>query len=332
MRVLITLIGDQEVKNIAHSNLDNKKKTQKKITKQLTRRFTRNTTLNDKVLKTIKSVPIKEVSINQKKGNIPAYILEKYTDPNETINTSILPDIFLNIENNRVDNQYSLAKSSNVELPVVQESYQIKDIIPKKVFAKLNKHIKNSELMKIKNFKMNESNYRSNISPHKTSDLQKLKIKEISSDNVNLIEYLNGKTTITEHFLKEISSHSEERLKKLNKICQIVLYNKQQEKLFSHLLKNKMEAKNIKTQNDYKEGLKTMEKRLMQYNLILKRNERPPEDKENYTYLHREIQQKYWSKLKLNRIDRSIQLSESSKQNLTHNKSSYTSDKNSTII
>ena len=109
------------------------------------------------------------------------------------IELSQLPDIYLSL---------SSSQTSSNTLPMLKNKYSLKEIINEKVFQKLDTKIKQDQYINNHDLIVDYTSFRKQKNDQKVFDeIEKDKKKEIDANNSNLIEYLMGKTTISDKML-----------------------------------------------------------------------------------------------------------------------------------
>ena len=129
-------------------------------------------------------------------------------------------------------------------------------------------------------------------------DIEKHKKKKIDVNNSNLVEYLMGKTTITDKLLANINSYNEKRMNKINKICQKILAKNEQEKLFQQEVKQIMKNKEIKEREQTRLKMIQMNNDISSFykKISAKYNYGGVSKKDNFLIIHKDFVDKYWKK------------------------------------
>lgn len=128
--------------------------------------------------------------------------------------------------------------------------------------------------------------------------------KNIKSDRFSLISYLNTKKNITPITLRAISKLTEEEIDHKDKICQIILYNKEKENLFKNVTENKIKINKL----TYINNMKRITTDIEVSSRILDKYHNRVKKYEPYIELHDDIQrhwknanyQRFFHKHKLN--------------------------------
>ena len=201
----------------------------------------------------------KIVNIAETKLKIPPIMEEKYTkieSKEKDYDQQVIPDVFLSI-NKSIDS--NLSSSNNSKLPIIRSSFPIKYVIKPESYKKLENDIKKQqEDLVIKGKKVNDTCFRSEVFEDPKKIFDKNSSKEINAENRNLIMYLNSDETISNQYMDKLNKYNDERLKKLNKICQSAFYYRDQSALIEKFIKQKLIHDAVQTSEYYKEKLDEM--------------------------------------------------------------------------
>ena len=205
-----------------------------------------------------------EISLKERKLKIPYEIEEKYnkSNTNNSIdsNKQVIPDILYDINKSmELDNRNN---SSNSKLPIIRNSYPIKYIINPLSYKKLEKDVKNKISLIKKGKKLTEDNFRSHVYEDPKKIFDKNNSFEIHAENRNLIMYLNNDETISNSYIAKLNKYNNEKIKKLNKICQSAFFYKKQGESINNYIKQKLKNDVIQVNDYYKNKLKQMKKDL----------------------------------------------------------------------
>ena len=201
----------------------------------------------------------KIVNIAETKLKIPPIMEEKYTkieSKEKDYDQQVIPDVFLSI-NKSIDS--NLSSSNNSKLPIIRSSFPIKYVIKPETYKKLEEDIKKQqENLVIKGKKVNDNCFRSEVFEDPKKLFDKNSLKEIHAENRNLIMYLNSDETISNQYMDKLNRYNNDRLKKLNKICQSAFYYRDQTALIEKYIKQKLIHDAVQTSEYYKEKLDEM--------------------------------------------------------------------------
>ena len=211
-----------------------------------------------------KAKNFKMVNIAESKLKIPPIMEEKYTkveSNNQNFDQQVIPDVFLSINKSIESNINS--SSNNSKLPIIRSSFPIKYVIKPESYKKLEKDVKiKEESLKTRNKELNENCFRSQVFEDPKKIFDKNSSKEIFAENRNLIMYLNSDDTISNKYMEKLNKYNEERIKKLNKICQSAFYYRDQGAVIEKFIKQKLRSDAVQTSEYYKEKLEEMKNNL----------------------------------------------------------------------
>ena len=206
----------------------------------------------------------KEISLKEKKLKIPFEIEEKYTKSINDISIDssqqVIPDVLYDISKTmESDNRNN---SSNTKLPIIRSSYPIKYILNPLSYKKLENDVKTKISLLKRGKKLTEDNFRSMVYEDPKKIFDKNNSFEIHAENRNLIMYLNNDETISNSYIAKLNKYNNERIKKLNKICQSAFYYKDQGVIINNYIKQKLKNDAIQVSDYYKNKLGEMKKDL----------------------------------------------------------------------
>ena len=143
---------------------------------------------------------------------------------------------------------------------------------------------------------MTEDNFRSKVVPNPLLNLEEALKNEIQTENVNLISYLNKSKDIKFPFVERLSSHDNEKIKRLNKISQKTMLIKDQEKVIINKIRSKLKGVFRQSSEEYKKGLETLRDKLNRYESIIKEEEKKKINKRDRYLNHYNEAEKDWVK------------------------------------
>ena len=206
--------------------------------------------------------------LNHEYLDIPFLMSKKYNDNNNNSSqkTNSVPDLFYSI-NETIDKEIT-NKSRNIKLPVIRTSFPIKYIINPYSYKKLENEVK-CKRDNLKRVKLNENNFRSEYYDDPVKKFERSVSSEIKIQNKNLIMYLNEDNDISNNFIKQLSNFNDEKLIKLNKICQKLFLFKNKNQNIQKNIKDKLNEDTVKINNTYKNRLNELKKDLEKSKSIL---------------------------------------------------------------
>ena len=177
------------------------------------------------------------------------YDSDKYNDSFIVKQTN---DILLNIsnKNDSINNNNSY---------YIKENFTLGEIINEKCFQQLKKKLLKEQLINQHNKIINENDFRKNYDSNKIFDeIEKGKSTKINVNNNSLIEYLYNKKSISETLINNLANYKEDKLKKINKICQKFILGQEKEKIFFEKSKEKIKLDKRKEEEECKKDLESM--------------------------------------------------------------------------
>lgn len=301
MRIVITSNGSSEIRSLSIPRARKNKSTMNSPKRKKKAAEIPRTPSSEKVIPS----NLKSVKVASKKLNLPPMMQDKYseTQPNNNYlledqeQSSLLPDVLMSIEKSMDQSQGSSSK-----LPIIRQSYPIKYIISPKSLKKLESDIKERKhKLLIKSKLIVNNHYRTEVKKDPAKIFELNSNKEIKTQNRNLIEYLNTDSSISNEYLTKLAKYDEERLSKLNKICQKAFYYREQEGLIKSIVKQKLKGELNSESEYYKNKLKEMKSDLDKYNKIIEVDYPKYDKRDRYTFQYREAEQN-WEKYNTQRF------------------------------
>jgi len=261
---------------------------------------------------------VTNITVAQKRVNVPKNILEKYNSPQKS--QVVLPqipdfvvkqqrelvrDIEKSVDFGEIEN---LKDNKQVESFLRMKSIPLKNIIDDSSKKNLLEKMNSRERMKEKLFGINDVNFRTPY--YQSSKFDKLKNNldiPIKSNFINLIQYINSDQDINDRFINNLSKFSNEKLTKLNKISQVVIHNKSNECLFRDHVQKKIQMEKSNIGKDSGDIFNSASRDLIGLSEISNDydfNQYNRNKKEQISQLHHDIKRDYWDKYKLDRLSR----------------------------
>ena len=254
---------------------------------------------------------MKEISINQKRVQIPKNLADKYTNNPSRIE-SYLPSLPMHMINKTTT---SFESSNNNYL---KETFTLRNIITDDTFNSLNNTIITQELMRDKLSVIDESKFRSTYQPKTKIELMHEKLeKVIDSDKIYVIQYLNNKKNISQNFIDKLNKLNDEELQKMNRISQKVIRNEDSEKIFNNIIKEKLLFRKQKDVIDAKKTIAELDQNIFLLHMD-KKNYKSKHDKKLIFHNRHMDLKKIWAKYNAEKLSRprlepkNIEINESS--------------------
>lgn len=242
----------------------------------------------------------KALEIKMKKLHISKIITEKYNNDNSNNNIILsLPGIIQKKLATTSTNSINISKQNfNDTIDMTNYQFSIKDILPQTTYKEFKEDLNRNKFLKDRNRKIDESMFRSDYKEKTDKEILEENMNaKIGSNYVNLIKYLNSRPNLNYQFVQKISGFDEDRLSKINKICQKVFDNNEKNELFNKIAKEKIKLKKRKDLSDYHDKLESLSKNLFKSSEINNEYKLPTNVRiHKYRDLHEDIKKKFWSK------------------------------------
>ena len=239
---------------------------------------------------------IEERNVKQKKIQIPKSIQEKYNSSKDIFEDSIImptlpPDL---TQGKKVYNKDGTKK----------DFINVKDILNENTITKLKQQKLKAKRVKELNTVINSNTFRTNYAEKNVLDelYEKLDV-DLDMNKINLIKYLHSKEQVSEKFIKQFESFSDEKLNKLNKICQIITYKDEIQKMDKDIIQDKLKMNKETIQKFCKNTLNEIENSVNFSQAILKTYKNKPNKKAAYIDIHRETV-KHWGIINADKLQR----------------------------
>lgn len=238
----------------------------------------------------------KEIPIHQKRLIIPKNVTDKYNTENK--NNSNLPSLVITGANNNNNNNILSANNTiDSDHSNTRQKITVKQILNNKAYKNLKQTIISDKNMKDKLSFIDENKFRSTYSGKTTLQrVDDILNKKINPDRINFIKYLNTKDKISEVQIKRINEFDEEKINRVNKICQIVFHNEERANIFKESIKERIFINKNKDKVEYKRYLNNMGANIKKTEDILTNYSKTIDKRERYKDIHNELVKNYWVK------------------------------------
>lgn len=300
MRILITKNGVACIEDLSSVVSTKSKSPKRNVSQQHTKKrklVLNNNNYND----TVKMPSIINTINNKDQVKVVKYLLK-----NSKIN---FPKSFFNKYDESVDDGKSNIISSFNNLPSIGNTsllskmnaeqnnlISFKDIIPSSTINNLKKSMLTSKFYRDKATVIDENKFRSSYNPQ--SEINKLNeiitFPVVHPGKTSLIQYLNEKKNISPITLTNLYESQPERLNRYNKMCQILIHNREHEKLFLDRINEKLEHKLNEVKIDSQKQISQMKNDILEEMKTLGNYNKKINHKAKYMDRHNEIIKKYW--------------------------------------
>ena len=232
----------------------------------------------------------KHVNLKMHKISFPKNFVEKYekdTMPSNNIITtsgSFLPTLS-NRNNDDEQNQ-------------MNKMYSFKEIIPEKTITNLKLTMINDAKQKAKLSRVTEKQFRTIYQPQ--TELEKfediLECPKVTPNKLSLIKYLNESKKLNPIALKTLVESNPERISRVNKMCQILFHEEEQQRILNDIIKGKIRQKVNSDKVDFQKKIKQMKTEVDGLKNRLSKYTKRLDDRERYRDLHNDIVVHFWNK------------------------------------
>jgi hypothetical protein len=185
----------------------------------------------------------------------------------------------------------------------MRTSYKMKEIISDKAIDKIKSHIISEVKMRNKLTNVMQNNFRSPfLTPNdKLMDMEEALDKKIKSDKANIIQYLNSKNCLSPKFVKSLSNYDEEKIVRLNKICQRIFNQDNKDNDLKVKINGIIENMHVYQKAEYKRKMGQMEKEVSDIKDIFEKYPKT-DNREIYETLLNDVKKRYWDKIYVDKI------------------------------
>lgn len=214
-------------------------------------------------------------------------------------------------DNETMDTDSSMKMPVSLKVKVDQgddfmrTSYKMKEIISDKAIENIKNNIISDVKMKNRLTNVKQTNFRTPfLTPNaKLVDIEEALDKKIKSDKANIIQYLNSKNSLSPKFIKSLSDYDEEKIVRLNKICQRVFNQDNKDNDLKMKINGIIENMHIYQKAEYKRKMGQMEKEVSGIKNICEKYPKR-DDREKYETLLHDIKKRYWEKINVDKLSR----------------------------
>jgi len=260
-------------------------------------------------------VSSKIISIKQKRLNIPKNVTEKYNSDNKA--SFILPSVTLpkfrqTINTNLTSSNNFMNLDSTKGINSVRNTFTFRDVLEDNTYKDLKKRLNADKKMKDRLSRIDETKFRSVYGEKNSVEkLDEMLGKNINTDRINLINFLNKKKDVSDVLIKRLSEYSEDKINKVNKICQIVFFNEERSQISKERINERIQAKKNRENTEYKTSIEEMGVNMKSFGNILKDYDRSSDKRERFRDIHNDVVNKFWKKYQVNRFDKNSNRSRS---------------------
>lgn len=253
----------------------------------------------------------KKIKVAQLKTSLTKGMIKKYYNafPNDQEETAEKIKSFYN----------SLKPENEVQSPIFHDhlkfhhhkkkkkEIKLKEIMSKEVLNNLEKEFIKKEREKEESEKViTPNNFRSEYKYGKKrlEEMDNILNKTIKTDRTNIIKYFKSRKYISPLSIKNLANYPGDRLMKLNKICQIALFNKEDEIKRENIVDKKLLAKEREIKISTSNSMVLLKQEIKYSKNILKNYEKKKITNPLLRDFVNTMNEKYWSKNRANYFQR----------------------------
>lgn len=320
MRILITQRGSQFLKEIIEtvgtSHSQNRKKGRMKCNSKKRRltiphinRYQANNSIDllyetNSHLKTI--TPFIKTSQSTQTNETNA---QKIKTVKLTMSKITFPKPFIGKYEAEEKNDKTIISHVNNFLPSLTTSNETKlfpfnEIIPPKKITRIKKDFLNETRSKEKMSRIDETCFRSIYLDQ--TPLEKLnemmKYPKINSKKENLIKYLSESDKLNPVSLKTIVESDSNQISRVNKMCQILFHQEDQQRLVKEIIQTKLKEKKATDKIEFQNGIDIMKQELNDINAFFNKYSKRVHNRERYREIYNDMVVNHWKKYDTNRL------------------------------
>ena len=244
----------------------------------------------------------KKIDLKVPKVLFPKNFVEKYENDSKTTS---------NIITTSGNFLPSLANSSHLssrdeELEQLNKLYSFKEIIPERTVTKIKLNMIKESTQKAKLSRVTEQNFRSVYQAE--TELEKfdeiLDYPKVTPNKLSLIKYLNESKNLNPISLKTLVQSNPERINRVNKMCQILYHDEEQQRLLNDIIKGKLKQKVSADKIEFQNKIKEMKNEVDCIKDRLNKYSNRLDDRERYRDIHNDLVLHYWNKKDYDRFNK----------------------------
>lgn len=184
--------------------------------------------------------------------------------------------------------------------------YSLNEIIPPTKIKTLKRNFINENRNRDKMSRIDETKFRSTY--EELTPLEKLNevisYPKINSKKENLIKYLSESNSLNPVSLRTIVESDNNQISKVNKMCQILFHQEDQQRLVKEIIQTKLKERTASEKIQFQNGIDIMKREVDDINSYLKKYRKRVHDREKYRDIYNEMVIHHWKKFNLNRLNK----------------------------
>lgn len=245
----------------------------------------------------------KHIKLKKPKLELTKKYFNKYTKESENVTQEKLMSFRRSIISNEPINEIikklpSQPKVIPMKKEVINSKIKIKELFSPSTYHKFSEDFIRDEKEKRIDEVLTPDHFRSIYHEKKYSILCMKDIlnSTIKRDRTNIIKYYQQKELISPLSVRNLSKYDEERMMKLNKVCQILLHNQENKKKFQERIDKKINVKEREIKMRSSKSMSDMTREMNMTKKILGKYQRKKDNTPLLKQLVKEMKDTYWDK------------------------------------
>lgn len=334
MRILVTPQGETEFTDLSssapkhimsrtffsnrsrstpHKDISNNDKNFNKTTKGFFRFGARKSFFNrdELIVNEDELSKAKQIKIKKPKLELTKKYFNKYTKESENVTQEKLSSFRRSIISNEPTNEILKKLPSQPKVIPVKKEIQKSKIKIKELFSPSTYHKFSEDFIKEEKEKkidevLTPDHFRSIYHEKKYNLLCMNDIlnSTIKRDRTNIIKYYQQKDVISPLSIKNLSQYDEERMMKLNKVCQILLHNQDNKMKFQELIDKKIIVKEREIKMTSSKSMSDMTREMNMTQKILGKYQRKKDNTPLLKQFVKDMKETYWDKNNASKLEK----------------------------
>ena len=253
----------------------------------------------------------KHIKLKKPKLELTKKYFNKYTKESENVTQEKLRSFRRSIISNEPINEIikklpSQPKVIPMKKEVINSTIKIKELFSPSTYHKFSEDFIRDEKEKRIDEVLTPDHFRSIYHEKKYSILCMKDIlnSTIKRDRTNIIKYYQQKELISPLSVKNLSKYDEERMMKLNKVCQILLHNQENKKKFQERIDKKITVKEREIKMTSSKSMSDMTREMNMTQKILGKYQRKKDNTPLLKQFVKEMKDTYWDKNNASKLEK----------------------------
>ena len=253
----------------------------------------------------------KHIKLKKPKLELTKKYFNKYTKESENVTQEKLRSFRRSIISNEPINEIikklpSQPKVIPMKKEVINSQIKIKELFSPSAYHKFSEDFIRDEKEKRIDEVLTPDHFRSIYHEKKYSILCMKDIlnSTIKRDRTNIIKYYQQKELISPLSVKNLSKYDEERMMKLNKVCQILLHNQENKKKFQERIDKKITVKEREIKMTSSKSMSDMTREMNMTQKILGKYQRKKDNTPLLKQFVKEMKDTYWDKNNASKLEK----------------------------